>query len=223
MTGEHLHGVILVHIASMESVMPRYRHYYYCPCVTRGRIISNFNNDKDLVCLESAEPELQRGINHWQADGTRRCQRYLRPVRVEQIPDQVPIDPASPALGLSLLLDYARRSSAPTVAAMYDPQTANWYLGKCRHYISENQGAGRAWFVDAVGRQQVDRSDWGFGWNCAEVECVIKALNGGRAATDLRGCYFIACSTSRLRVYGACRTCRGWIGQLGAQFHPANP
>jgi hypothetical protein len=205
-------------MAGKGSDMATYYHYYRCGCV---------HWERNQWVTERSEDEFPRYHHqqHFSFDNTAKCNRYLRFARTEKAvaaqANRTGLAIEDPGYGVALVMRDAKSKSGPTIAVMWEPETGRWYHGSCRHGLDRAEAP--PGFSARVDKLETDPADWAFGWNCAEVECVVKAYKSGRKAADLKGCYFIAYSVATPRgLYGACRTCRTWIADLGAKSYSPN-
>jgi len=193
--------------------MTTYYHYYRCGCV---------HWERNQWVIEKSDEEFPKyhSVPHYSFDNAARCNRYLRFAHTEKALSHKKLAIEDLGYGVQLLMRSAKSKSGPTIAAMWEPEGGRWLEGSCKHELAKVGGP--PGFVARVTALGCRPDDWAFGWNCAEVECVIKAYRGSnpRRALDLKGCFFIAYSVATPPgLYGACRTCRDWITALGGKFH----
>jgi hypothetical protein len=125
--------------------------------------------------------------------------------------------PMTPATVSASCLNTAGRSRAPTSAVMWDPQTATWYQGCCRHGMSLNSlPGGMRGYISKLDKEP---DFYCFGDNCAEVHCVIRAYTAGRVAPNVDGCFFIAYNSGTRGFIGPCRTCKDWIRFFKGKYY----
>lgn len=202
--------------------MATYIHHYYCKCQCVGQ----------LQPTEKSDSEKPRyiGKHHFELDRASCCQRYLRYLRTEPIsgsgantkkPERNTID-----FGIQTLNIYKTSGvNAATVAVMWDPYTEQWYNGHSNHDIKAAKTEVPSDISTLIAKQTIDQKDWAFGWNCAEVGCLIKAFQNGKIIHVkekhrwLEGCYFIAWNIPNQQYYGACKTCKNWIKEFGGEYY----
>ncbi|MDI1448042.1 hypothetical protein [Polyangium sp. 6x1] len=148
---------------------------------------------------------------------------YLAPqkvtINVEMLRDRLNTPTSleeAAALARPRLLKRLNTKETTVICEMWDTETKRWYAGRSGHGRAQGKVPISIWKrIPDV--NQADRSDWAFGKNCAEVECIIEAYKEGKTAPDLRGCYFIAFHIPDNRVVGPCRTCKKWVPSSGGQ------
>ncbi len=111
-----------------------------------------------------------------------------------------------------------RTSKATVICEMWDAETGAWYAGRSGHGLGQGQVPQVIWNRVPIVTKE-DKSDWSFGRNCAEVECIIKAYGAGKVANDLRNCYFVSYHTRLGKYIGPCRTCNRWITDSSGQIY----
>jgi hypothetical protein len=135
------------------------------------------------------------------------------------------VQDSSTKYGIELVMKRASTTKVSTVAAMWDPGAGVWYQGSCRHNLGEGTTKIPSRIAQYICKLKPDNSDWAFGWNCAEVQCIANAYKKGKKDTGddapLRGCLFIACNNKK-SLYGGCRTCQDWIKKFGGVCYNPN-
>ena len=81
--------------------------------------------------------------------------------------------PASISKHLFLIYENASPGVGKSYGAWQNYNICRWYKGKSKHkrpagLIPQN-------IVNYITGLPVDNGDWAFGWNCAEVDCIIQA------------------------------------------------
>jgi hypothetical protein len=189
--------------------MPTYVHYNRCSCVDWGH--GKWVTENSV----SNSPGFAQK-NHWRLDGDSRCLTYLRFDHTVVVPDPVAVTPGNTEEGIQRVLKFARTTTSSTVAVMWDFETHPWYKGKSNH--RRFQGNIPNHIFSCIEGLPTDNGNWAFGWNCAEIECIVQAYNQENSI-DLSGCLFIAANTGKLRLYGGCRTCKNWITHFKGNSH----
>lgn len=180
--------------------MAAYYHFYRCRCLKHWTSDATVNpGGAGLIVEESTKqaPAFDRK-QHYQFNKGAKCQNYLKynHTSTSRGSAAVKVDVRDRAYGIQLVYQYARKvTGAATVAVMWDNETARWYYGKCHHEEQLRNTNVPSEIAGYIAKLEVDKKDWAFGVNCAEVECIIKGYAGGRKADTLKGCYFVAYST----------------------------
>lgn len=194
-----------------------YYHYYRCGCVNWPTRWVEERSDSPVPGYDRKQ--------HFEFDKLAKCQRYLRYSHSRQSLSNSGMNMAinDRMYGRWLIQRDARVKRGPTIAVMWDPETGRWYHGSCAHGIPNTNTAVPGVIRNYINSLEVAPDEWAFGWNCAEVECLVKAYQGGKRQQNLRGCYFIAYSVASPQgFYGACRTCRNWIRHFGGDYMQPN-
>jgi hypothetical protein len=174
--------------------------------------------------LDKKKVHLSNGIDQGFTD----CQRYLKYASTEtrSQPNKANLAEKNDIeFGKHYLIDYAQTGlKGPTIAVMWDPCTSSWYRGHCQHLTQAAETCVPSDIISYINKLEIDRGDWAFGWNCAEVHCITKAYEKRKEINaenkDLTNCYFIAYSVgNKSGFYGACKTCQKWIPKFGGKYY----
>ena len=204
--------------------MPTFTHYYRCHCV--DWVNNHFIEDGTT----NPAPEYH-GQQHFQLNNRVPCQRYLKHAKTQLHKEKAKVAPPakdSVEYGISLATHQIGKVNMPTIAYMWESESQTWIYGKCKHGHGSKDAT-----LAAVPNEIIKRIDAGaklfdpeqyiFGWNCAEVECIIKAYSAStpRQTDDLKDCIFVAANSGREgsgNLMDACHSCRNWITESKGRY-----